>query len=176
MADFKVIATKPKYAVRIGKVLSKSPAASGFSTALVYRPDLLEEQRHGSLYFVIDISSASPLVPDIAYNLIDIVKEEYYRHLSLGPAQSFENALKAANEEFAAIAKEGERDWIGKTNITIAVIAGDKLIAVHRGTNELHLWRRDKMMHLSADMCAPGEMPKPEETLTNIIEGDLVVG
>ncbi len=176
MVDFKIAATKPKYAVRVGKVLSKSPAASGFSTALVYRPDLPEEQRHGSLYFVIDIGSASPLAPDIAYNLIDIIKEEYYRNLLVGPSQSFENALKAANEEFAAIAKEGEKDWIGKTNITIAAIAGDKLMAVHRGTNELHLWRNGKMMHLSADMYTPGEMPKPEETLTNLIEGDLVVG
>lgn len=176
MVDFKIAATKPKYAVRIGKVLSKSPAASGFSTALVYRPDLPEEQRHGSLYFVVDINSASPLAPDIAYNLIDIIKEEYYRDLAVGPAQSFENALKAANEEFTAIAKEGEKDWIGKTNVTIAVIADDKLMAVHRGTNELHLWRNGKMMHLSADMYTPGEMPKPEETLTNIIEGNLVVG
>ncbi|MFH1088725.1 MAG: hypothetical protein V1719_02690 [Patescibacteria group bacterium] len=176
MVDFKIIATKPKYAVRIGKVLSKSPAASGFSTALVYRPDLPEEQKHGSIYFVIDIGSASPLAPDIAYNLIDIIKEEYYRNLTLGPAQSFETALKAANEEFTAIAKEGEKDWIGKTNITIAVISGDKLMAVHRGTNELHLWRNSKMMHLSADMYVPGEMPRPEETLSNIIEGDLMVG
>ena len=176
MVDFKIIATKPKYAVRIGKVLSKSPVASGFSTALVYRPDLPEEQKHGSIYFVIDIGSASPLAPDIAYNLIDIIKEEYYRDLALGPAQSFEVALKAANEEFAAIAKEGEKDWIGKTNITIAVVSGDKLMAVHRGTNELHLWRSSKMIHLSADMYVPGEMPRPEETLSNIIEGDLMVG
>ena len=176
MVDFKVISTKPKYAVRIGKVLSKSPAASGFSTALVYRPDLPEEQKHGSIYFVIDIGSASPLAPDIAYNLIDIIKEEYYRDLALGPAQSFEAALKAANEEFAAIAKEGEKDWIGKTNVTIAVLSGDKLMAVHRGTNELHLWRNGKMMHLSADMYVPGETPRPEETLSNIIEGDLMVG
>jgi len=176
MVDFKVTATRPKYAVRIGKVLSKSPSASGFSTALVYRPDLLEEQRQGSLYFVIDIGSASPLAPDIAYNLIDIIKEEYYRDLSLDPSQSFENALKAANEEFSAIAKEGEKDWVGKTNVTIAAIAGDKLLAVQRGTNEIHLWRAGKMMHLSADMYTPGEMPRPEETLSNIIEGDLLVG
>ncbi|MBU1092484.1 hypothetical protein KJ836_02355 [Patescibacteria group bacterium] len=176
MVDFKIIATKPKYAVRIGKVLSKSPSASGFSTALVYRPDLPEEQKHGSIYFVIDIGSASPLAPDIAYNLIDIIKEEYYRDLSLGPAQSFEVALKAANEEFAAIAKEGEKDWIGKTNVTVAIVSSDKLMAVHRGTNELHLWRNGKMMHLSADMYVPGEMPRPEETLSNIIEGDLMVG
>ena len=176
MVDFKIAATKPKYAVKIGKVLSKSPAASGFSTALVYRPDIAEEQRHGSLYFVIDIGSASPLSPDIAYNLIDIIKEEYYRDLATGPVQSFENALKAANEEFAAIAKEGEKDWIGKTNVTIAVIAGDKLMAVQRGTNELHLWRGGKIMHLTADMYTPGEMPRPEETLSNVIEGDLLVG
>lgn len=167
---------KVKYATRIGKVLSKPSSNGGFSTALVYTPESIEEKKHGSLYFVIDISSPSPLAPDIAYNLIDIVKEEYYRDLVQGPAKSFENALKGANEEFAAIYKEGEKSWIGKTNITIAAISEDKLMAVQRGTSEMHLWRNGKMMNLSEGMYTPGEIYKPEETLTNIIEGDLSVG
>ncbi|OGB74075.1 hypothetical protein A2V68_02500 [candidate division Kazan bacterium RBG_13_50_9] len=168
--------TKAKYAIRIGKVLSKASDVSGFSTALAYLPDRAEEQKHGGLYFVIDIGSASPLTPDIAYNLIDIVKEEYYRDLTLAPAKSFENALKSANEEFSAIAKEGEKSWIGKTNISIAAIADNQLLAVQRGTSEIHLWRNGKMMNLSEGMYTPGEMPRPEETLTNIIEGELSVG
>ncbi|MBN2585340.1 hypothetical protein JXA59_01685 [Patescibacteria group bacterium] len=167
---------KSKFATRIGKVLSKSTGATGFSTALMYKPDVPEEQKHGSLYFVIDINSDSPLTADIAYNLIDIVKEEYYRDLLRDPAQSFEAALKSANEEFAAIAKEGEKSWIGKANITIAAISGNQLLAVHRGTGETHLWRNGKMMNLSEGMYTPGETPRPEETLTNIIEGELTVG
>jgi len=170
------VATKSKFATRIGKVLSKSTGATGFSTALVYRSDVPEEQKHGSLYFVIDINSDSPLTADIAYNLIDIVKEEYYRDLLRDPAQSFEAALKSANEEFAAIAKEGEKSWVGKTNIMIAAISGNHLLAVHRGTGETHLWRNGKMMNLSEGMYTPGETPRPEETLTNIIEGELTVG
>ncbi|MFA5270291.1 MAG: hypothetical protein WC400_01615 [Patescibacteria group bacterium] len=169
-------AIKSKFATRIGKVLSKSTGATGFSTALVYKPDAPEEQKHGSLYFVIDINSDSPLTADIAYNLIDIVKEEYYRDLLRDPAQSFETALKSANEEFAAIAKEGEKSWVGKTNIMIAAISGNHLLAVHRGTGETHLWRNGKMMNLSEGMYTPGETPRPEETLTNIIEGELTVG
>src|SRR3989344_1378455 len=169
-------ATKSKFATRIGKVLSKSTGATGFSTALVYKPDVPEEQKHGSLYFVIDINSDSPLTADIAYNLIDIVKEEYYRDLLRDPAQSFEAALKNANEEFAAIAKEGEKSWVGKTNIMIAAISSNHLLAVHRGTGETHLWRNGKMMSLSEGMYTPGETPLPEETLTNIIEGELTVG
>ncbi|MEA1909689.1 MAG: hypothetical protein U9M89_01520, partial [Patescibacteria group bacterium] len=167
---------KSKYAFRIGKVLSKSSSGGGFSTALAFRPESAEEQKHGNIHFVIDIGSASPLAPDIAYNLIDIIKEEYYRDLSASPSESFESALRSANEEFAAIAKEGEKDWIGKTNVTIAVITGNKLLVVHRGTNELHLLRDGKLMHLSADLYTPGESYKPEETLTNVIEGDLTVG
>lgn len=167
---------KAKYATRIGKVLSKASSSGGFSTALVYTPDSIEEQKHGSLYFVIDISSPSPLSPDIAYNLIDIVKEEYYRDVSQGSAKSFENALKGANEEFSAIYKEGEKSWVGKTNITIAVVTGNKLMAVQRGTSEMHLWRNGKIMHLSEGMYTPGESYRPEETLTNIIEGELSVG
>lgn len=170
------VSAKAKYATRIGKVLSKSSTSGGFSTALVYKPDSLEEQKHGTLYFVIDISSPSPLAPDIAYNLIDIVKEEYYRDLSDSPDRSFENALKAANEEFAAIAKEGEKSWLGKTNVSIATIFGNKLLAVQRGTSEIHLWRSGKMMNLTEGMYIPGETHRPEETLTSIIEGELSVG
>lgn len=171
-----LVSAKAKFATRIGKVLSKSVGTAGFSTALIYKPDSTEEQQHGSLYFVIDISSDSPLTADIAYNLIDIVKEEYYRDLLRDPAQSFEAALKSANEEFAAIAKEGEKSWVGKTNIIIAAVSGHRLLAVHRGTSEMHLWRNGKMMNLSEGMYTPGETPRPEETLTNIIEGELSVG
>jgi hypothetical protein len=170
------VATKAKFATRVGKVLSKSVGATGFSTALVYKPDTAEELKHGSLYFVVDISSDSPLTADIAYNLIDIVKEEYYRDLLRDPAQSFETALKSANEEFAAIAKEGEKSWVGKINVMIAAISSNRLLAVHRGTGEMHLWRGGKMMNLSEGMYTPGETPRPEETLTNIIEGELSVG
>ncbi len=170
------IKPKSKYATRIGKVLSKSSGKEGFSLALSYTPEKLEEKAHGSLYFVIDIHSASALAPDIGYNLIDIVKEEFYRDLSKTPSQSFENALKAANEEFSAIAKEGEKSWLGKTNIVISAITKNKLLAVARGTSEMHLWRNGKIMNLSEGMYTPGETYRPEETLTNIIEGDLSVG
>lgn len=170
------IQTKSKYAIRIGKVLSKSSGKEGFSLSLVYTPERLEEKTHGSLYFVIDIHSPSSLAPDIGYNLIDIIKEEFYRDLSKTPSQSFESALKAANEEFSAIAKEGEKSWLGKTNIVISVITKNKLLAVARGTSEMHLWRNGKIMNLSEGMYTPGETYRPEETLTNIIEGDLSVG
>ncbi len=171
-----VLKTKPKYITRIGKVLSKSSKSEGFSITLSYVPDKPEEQKHGSLYFVIDIGSGSPLSPDIGYNLIDIIKEEYYRDLSKTPSQSFESALKMTNEEFAAIAKEGEKSWIGKTNITIATITENKLLAVVRGTSEIHLWRNGKIMHLSEGMYTPGETYRADETLINIIEGELSVG
>lgn len=170
------IQEKSKYAIRIGKVLSKSSGKEGFSLSLVYTPEKEEEKVYGSLYFVIDIHSPSSLAPDIGYNLIDIVKEEFYRDLSKTPSQSFESALKAANEEFSAIAKEGEKSWLGKTNIVISVIAKNKLLAVARGTSEMHLWRNGKIMNLSEGMYTPGETYRPEETLTNIIEGDLSVG
>ena len=170
------IKAKSKYAIRIGKVLSKSSGKEGFSLALAYTPEKLEEKAYGSLYFVIDIHSPSSLAPDIGYNLIDIIKEEFYRDLSKTPSQSFENALKAANEEFSAIAKEGEKSWLGKTNIVVSAITKNNLLAVARGTSEMHLWRNGKIMNLSEGMYTPGETYRPEETLTNIIEGDLSVG
>ncbi|MFH0905684.1 MAG: hypothetical protein V1826_03135 [bacterium] len=163
-------------AARVGKVLSHHTIKSGFSTALVYEPDNTAEAAHGSLYFVIDIGSPSPLSPDIAYNLIDIVKEEYYSDLDLSASESFENALKAANAELGAIAKEGEKDWIGKLNIIIAAMRSREMHIVQRGTAELHLLREGNMTNLSKGMYAPGETYRPEETLVNLIEGELSPG
>lgn len=162
-------------AARVGKLLSHNTKKGGFSTSLVYEPDEVSEKRHGSLYFVIDIGSPSPISADIAYNLIDIIKEEFYSDLSLDTGTSFENALKAANGELAAIAKEGEKDWMGKLNIVIAVVRDKEMHIVQRGTAEIHLLREGNLNNLSKGMYSPGETYAPEETLINIIEGELEV-
>jgi hypothetical protein len=160
-------------ATRVGKLLSHNTKKGGFSTSLVYEPDEVSEKRHGSLYFVMDIGSPSPISADIAYNLIDIIKEEFYSDLSLGAGESFENALKAANGELTAIAKEGEKDWMGKLNIVVAAVRDKEMHIVQRGTAEVHLLREGNLNNLSKGMYSPGETYAPEETLINIIEGEL---
>ena len=169
------VKTDKQLVTRVGKVLSHDKAKGGFSTCLMYEPDEEAQKAHGSLYFVVDIGSPSPLTPDIAYNLIDIVKEEYYSDLELSASESFENALKAANEELAAIAKEGEKDWIGKLNVIVAAVADREIHLVQRGTAEAHLLRGNNMINLSKGMYTPGESYRPEETLLNLIEGELEV-
>jgi sugar lactone lactonase YvrE len=168
-------ALKQRLETRIGKVLSHQKARGGFSTALAYDPDDNAEREHGSLYFVIDIGSPSPLTADIAYNLIDIIKEEYYSDLELSASESFENALKAANDELSAIAKQGEKDWIGKFNAVVAAVRGREVHIVQRGTAEMHLLRNGSITNLSKGMYTPGETYRPEETLTNLIEGEIEV-
>lgn len=168
--------SKSKIEARVGKVLSHQAAHGGFSTALMYEPDAPEEVAHGRLFFVLDIASPLPLSPDIAYNLIDIVKEEYYRDLELTPAESFENALKAANDELAAIYKEGVKDWLGKFNCIIAAARGTDLYVVQRGTAEVHLLRSSQIVNLSKGMYSPGETYRAEETLINLIEGEIELG
>jgi hypothetical protein len=170
----KITATAAKrLEARIGKVLSHHQNRGGFSTALAYIPDDATEQEHGSLYFVIDIGSPSPLSGDIAYNLIDIVKDEFYADLTLSPSQSFERALKAANEELEAIYKSGEKDWVGKFNAIIAAVVGRDVYIVQRGTAEVHLVRGGHMTNLSRGMYTPGETYRPEETLVNLLEGEI---
>lgn len=166
------ISTK-RLEARIGKVLSHHQHKGGFSTALAYIPDDEAEQLHGSLYFVIDIGSPSPLSADIAYNLIDIAKDEFYADLSLSASQSFENALKAVNEELEAIYKGGEKDWLGKFNAIIAAVHGKNVYLVQRGTAEVHLVRGNHMTNLSRGMYAPGETYRAEETLVNLLEGEI---
>lgn len=169
------IATRQGLETRIGKVLSHQKARGGFSTAIAYEPDDGVERQHGSLYFVIDIGSPSPLTADIAYNIIDIIKEEYYSDLELSPSESFENALKAANDELSAIAKQGEKDWIGKFNAVVAAVAGKNAYIVQRGTAEMHLLRGGTITNLTKGMYTPGENYRPEETLINLIEGEIEV-
>ena len=161
---------------RIGKVLSHPQNRGGFSTALNYTPDHSEQQAHGSLYFVIDIGSPSPLSADIAYNLIDIIKEEYYADIEESVTASFEKALKAANDELAALYKGGEKDWVGKLNLVVAAVKGNKAYIVQRGTAEVHLVRDGQMTNLSRGMYSPGETYRPEETLVNLLEGELEPG
>jgi len=169
------VASKQRLETRIGKVLSHQKARGGFSTAIAYEPDDEAEQQHGNLYFVIDIGSPSPLTADIAYNLIDIIKEEYYSDLELSAEESFENALKAANDELAAIARQGEKDWIGKFNAVIAAVCGNEVRLVQRGTAEMHLLRGGTITNLSKGMYSPGETYRPEEALVNLIEGEIEV-
>src|SRR5690606_24988036 len=141
MTEKSTTTSRKRLEARIGKVLSHHQNRGGFSTALAYTPDDSREQAHGSLYFVIDIGSPSPLSADIAYNLIDIVKDEFYADLDKSPEKSFESALKAANEELEAIYKGGERDWVGKFNAVIAAVSGRDIMIVQRGTAEVHLVR-----------------------------------
>ncbi len=161
---------------RIGKVLSHPQNRGGFSTALHYVPDRADEQAHGSLYFVVDIGSPSPLSADIAYNLIDIIKDEYYADASLSVTAAFEKALKAANDELAALYKGGEKDWLSKLNIIVAAVKGNRAYIVQRGTAEVHLLRDGQMTNLSRGMYSPGETYRPEETLVNLLEGELAPG
>ena len=161
---------------RIGKVLSHPQNRGGFSTALHYTPDRSEDQAHGSLYFVIDIGSPSPLSADIAYNLIDIIKDEYYAEPELSVTASFEKALKAANDELAALYKGGEKDWLGKLNMIVAAVKGNRAYIVQRGTAEVHLLRDGQMTNLSRGMYSPGETYRAEETLVNLLEGELEPG
>ena len=95
--------TLEKYELRIGKVISPQANRAGFSTALLYQPDRADEREHGELLFVIDIASPSPIVPDIAFNLIKLIKEEYYAELDRSPEESFEQALRVANEELGSV-------------------------------------------------------------------------
>ncbi len=170
------ISTRQGLETRIGKVLSHQKARGGFSTSIAYEPDDEAEKQHGSLYFVVDIGSPSPLTADIAYNIIDIIKEEYYGDLELSPSESFENALKAANDELSAIAKQGEKDWLGKFNAVVAAVAGKSAFIVQRGTAEMHLLRGNTITNLTKGMYTPGETYRPEETLINLIEGEIEVG
>jgi len=176
MTEKSTTTSRKRLEARIGKVLSHHQNRGGFSTALAYTPDDSREQAHGSLYFVIDIGSPSPLSADIAYNLIDIVKDEFYADLDKSPEKSFESALKAANEELEAIYKGGERDWVGKFNAVIAAVSGRDIMIVQRGTAEVHLVRGGQMTNLSRGMYTPGETYRPEETLINMLEGEVDLG
>lgn len=173
MSEKSTASAAKRLEARIGKVLSHHQNRGGFSTALSYTPDDPREQAHGSLYFVIDIGSPSPLSADIAYNLIDIVKDEFYADLELTAEKSFENALKSANEELEAIYKGGEKDWVGKLNAIIAAVHGNDIYIVQRGTAEVHLLRDTHMTNLSRGMYTPGETYRPEETLVNLLEGEI---
>lgn len=164
-----------KLITRVGKVLSEAKRG-GFSIVLNYEPENEPDVNKGALYFAIEITADIPSATDLAYNLIETIKEEYYKRADEKPAISFERALKVANEELKELAKDGDKSWLGHLNIIVASIHSNRLILVHRGTVEAHLLRKGKIIHITEDLYSPGENYKPEETLINILDGEVEVG
>jgi len=169
-----------KLATRIGKLLSGTRKPDeGFATIFVYEPRDFLEKKHGNLYFAAEVASGSKSAASVGETIINSIKKEFYQDLDRSVILSFESALRRANEELSDLASAGETDWVGKLNVTCAVLSEDKIHLSKVGATEAYIVRGEKITHISEGLNVEdeGEDDKhPLKTFSTITSGTLQKG
>lgn len=163
-----------KLVSRTAKVLSETKKSRGkeaIAIAYEHIPRDPEEQRHGSLYAVIELEDAGGHAEEIAEKIIDILHNEYYEDTARTPLSAFENSLAKINEELAERSSEGQINWLGKLNAVLCVLSGSTLHMTQAGKAEAYLYRNDHALHVTEDLA--GDSINPLRTFINVASGDL---
>jgi len=166
-----------RYATKIGKLApEKGRQKIGYSVAHFYQPEERAKREYGSLYFIIEIASATPQAPEIGQMLIDVITEEYYKNLEKDKVASFERALKQANHALGDVAEAGEISWLGKINAVIGLLENSNLHLTACGTAKAYLLRNDNLTEISQGLADASQNPDPLKTFANIASGQLQIG
>ncbi|MCL5093880.1 MAG: protein phosphatase 2C family protein [Patescibacteria group bacterium] len=165
---------KKKLVFRTAKLLSDSrklKSDSGVSIAYEHQPKEIDEQNHGSLFVVIELSGPVASSQEISELIIDTLHSEYYRDLDRDPLESFEAALSKINEELTDITEQGKIHWLGRLNAVLAVISDHTLHLTQAGNAEAYLFRKNQMSHITSDLA--GDNVNPLRTFINIASGEI---
>lgn len=163
-----------KLVSRTAKVLSETKRKGGkeaIAIAYEHIPRDPEEQKHGSLYAVIELEDTGGHAEEIADRIIGILHDEYYRDTQRSPLASFESSLAKINEELADRSSEGQINWLGKLNSVLGVLSGTTLHLTQAGKAEGYLYRADHTLHITEDLS--GDSINPARTFINVASGDL---
>lgn len=163
-----------KLVSRTAKVLSetkKSKDKEAVAIAYEHIPRDPQEQKHGSLYAVIEVEDAGGHAEDLAEVIIDTLHSEYYDDPDKESLASFESALAKVNEALAEKTQEGQINWLGKLNGILAVLSGNTLHLTQAGKAEAYLYRGDHALHVSEGLA--GDSINPLRTFINVASGDL---
>jgi len=163
-----------KLVSRTAKVLSetkKSKDKEAIAIAYEHIPRNPEEQRHGSIYAVIEIEDNGGHAEVIADSILDALHNEYYLDTERDTISSFEAALAKVNEELAERSSEGQINWLGKLNAVLAVLSESTLHLSQAGKAEAYLYRGEQTMHVTENLS--GDSINPLRTFINVASGDL---
>lgn len=163
-----------KLVSRTAKVLSetkKSKDKEAVAIAYEHIPRDPNEQKHGSLYAVVELEDKSGHAEELAEMIIDTLHSEFYDDPDKEPLASFESSLARVNESLAEKTQEGQIDWLGKLNAILAVLSENTLHLTQAGKAEAYLYRGDHALHVSDGLT--GDSINPLRTFINVASGDL---
>lgn len=163
-----------KLVSRTAKVLSetkKSKDKEAVAIAYEHIPRDPEEQKHGSIYAVIEVEDNAGGAEAVTETIIDIFHNEYYLDSNKDSLASFEAALAKINEELAERSSEGHINWLGKLNAVLGVLCGNTLHLTQAGRAEAYLYRGDHQVQVTEGLA--GDSINPLRTFINVASGDL---
>lgn len=162
---------------RIAKLLSetkKNKSREIVAIAYEHIPRNPLEQKHGSLYAVIELEDAGGYAEEIVDTILDILHREFYADCDKDSLASFESALAKINEDLAERSSQGQINWLGKLNAVLAALSENTLHLTQAGKSEAFLYRGEQMIHITEDLA--GDSINPLRTFINIASGDLTEG
>lgn len=163
-----------KLVSRTAKILSetrKTKDKEAVAVAYEHIPRDPNEQKHGSLYAVIEVEDGGGNAEVLVEGIIDDFHNEYYSDVDRDPLSSFESALTKVNEGLAEKSGEGHINWLGKLNAVLGVLSESTLHLTQSGRAEAYLIRGEHSSHITDDLS--GDPINPLRTFINIASGEL---
>lgn len=161
--------------VRIGKLYSKLSGQKSLIQVEHYVPTKSTLKKHGSLYFVIEITNPQPDSKKVIDIIVDTTVKYFYKNLddTLG---AFEIALRHVNEKLAELAENGNSHWIGNLNSLVVSIQKHDIHLAQTGSSEAFLIRNKIISHITEGLSDKTDDKHPLNTYLNISSGQMKNG
>jgi len=138
-----------------------------------HEPENIYDNRMGSLYMVGLLKNILPKNLQFLERIARIIKERFYRSVTLSPEKSLRESLKEANEFFEATAKRGDVSWLGNLSFAVLSLKNFKLNFTKVGNIKIYLLRGGKVIDIDKKLNLQDIEPYPLRIFGNIISGKL---
>jgi len=142
---------------------------------LNFTPENIIQSQMGSLLAVFEIKSDDESSAYIVNFLSSVAKKEYFANPKKTSEESFESALNKINLALSEIAKHGNTQWLGKTDIAICAIEKNNICFSATGNARVILARGGALTDITHGLAPKGE-PYPLKTFTDTASGKLKEG
>jgi len=160
--------------VRIGKLYSKLSGQKNLIQVEHYSPTKSTLKKHGSLFFIIEITQPQPDSKKVIDTIIDTTVKHFYQNLD-DTLTSFEIALRHVNEKLAELAENGNSHWISHLNSLIVAIHQHDIHLAQTGSAEAFLIRNKIISHITEGLSEKSDDKHPLNTYLNISSGQMKI-
>lgn len=169
----------PLLEAQAGKLLIYDPEKSRTTpNVYIFRGSPLEEKNLGKLFVLMEIESPDNINHEIIRAIQEEIRVNYYQSTEFDNLEvAFENTLQKVNQklpDLLAPLAEGDKDWLDKISILIAILRNNILHFASVGKTEAFLIHKDKIVNILESTSSPesGEI-NPLKIFSNIISGNL---